>query len=234
MTTQNEVALQNEARVLELRAQGRTTEQIANDPTVGITTRSGVAKALRRGLERRSRLGAEELVALSMEQLDQIDAAVSAVVTMPGVGAAEIIRALDLRRKVVETRAKMMGHDGSSVRRETSDGLVHHHGPQNAYSPPPGETRPFFLTVDITNVPAHLIPWDELEVNPAPGKGTSAEWGIPTVGINPACTGRGAAARVAQDGGLFHSGVYFRYRGVFEDIRNSDLLRYVAGDFTIT
>ncbi|EYT53615.1 hypothetical protein [Kocuria sp. UCD-OTCP] len=167
MTMQNEVALQNEARVLELRAQGRTTEQIANDPTVGITTRSGVAKALRRGLERRSKLGAEELVALSMEQLDQIDAAVSAVVTLPGVGAAEILRALDLRRKVVETRLKLTGH-ATSARSGAESELDEPRGPQNAYIPPPGQTRPFFLIVDITDVPTGLIPWDELEVNPAP------------------------------------------------------------------
>ncbi|MCM3687693.1 hypothetical protein [Kocuria rosea] len=158
MRRHQEIALQNEARVLELRAQGKTLEQIARDPTVGITTRSGVAKALRRGLERRATLGADELVALSLEQLDQVDAAVATVVTAPGVGVGDILRALDLRRKLIESRAKILGHSGSAAAGSGSS--------DNGATPDAG---PGILTVmSLDDTPVEFLPTDLKPVGQVP------------------------------------------------------------------
>lgn len=229
MTANKKIDLaERDAEVLRLAAEGLPQDVIAQ--RVGYRSQGSVSKALSRSLERHRANGVEAFRAMSEAQLDSIDQAAAHLLTLPGVTPADAIKALNLRRQVIESRAKILGHIGPSAHNTGNERTDQHRGPRNAYTLPRGETRPFFLVVDITDVPTELIPWDKLEVNPTPGEGTSAEWGTPTVGINAACTGRRVAARVALDGGLHHSGVYFRYKGSFEEIRNSDMLRYIAGD----
>lgn len=193
--TQREDALTNEARVLELRAQGLTVDQIAADPTVGITTSSGVSKALRRGLERRSRLGAEELVTLSLAQLDEIDAAASALVTIPGVGAGEIIRALDLRRKVIESKAKLTGVTGRNGEIQTSGA--------GADLPFPDAGNGALTILDLSDAPTHVLPDDLEAVGVVPD-------GVFTIGISPDWQPDQLVRTFASDGRLLRGNVLFR------------------------
>lgn len=106
----NEQALRNEARVLELRAQGLTVDQIAADESVGITTASGVAKALRRALEKDRSVAVEAFRGYAWQELDEINRQAAAILESATASDGDRLRALDLRRRVLQDRGDLVGY----------------------------------------------------------------------------------------------------------------------------
>jgi hypothetical protein len=112
----NENALRNEARVLELRAQGLTVDQIAADESVGITTASGVAKALRRAMEKDRSVAVQAFRGYAWKELDEINRQAAAILESATASDGDRLRALDLRRRVLSDRGELVGY-GKAVER---------------------------------------------------------------------------------------------------------------------
>lgn len=102
--------LATEARVLELRAQGRTVEEIAADPSVSITTSSGVSKALRRALEKDRTVAVEAFRGYAWRELDEINRQAAAILESATASHGDRLRALDLRRRVLTDRGELVGY----------------------------------------------------------------------------------------------------------------------------
>ncbi|MUN61579.1 hypothetical protein GMA12_00140 [Kocuria sediminis] len=146
----NEQALRNEARVLELRAQGLTVDQIAADESVGITTPSGVAKALRRALEKDRSVAVEAFRGYAWKELDEINRQTVAILESPTASDGDRLRALDLRRRVLTDRGELIGY-GKALERA--------HAAAEAEISEMPEAGPGFLNVvSLDGAPTDVLP----------------------------------------------------------------------------
>lgn len=175
----NEQALRNEARVLELRAQGLTVDQIAADESVGITTPSGVAKALRRALEKDRSVAVEAFRGYAWKELDEINRQTVAILESPTASDGDRLRALDLRRRVLTDRGELIGY-GKALERA--------HAAAEAEISEMPEAGPGFLNVvSLDGAPIEVLPREFEAVGVIPPDTVlvivDPDWQLPPAGI---------------------------------------------------
>lgn len=97
-----------ETRALELRAQGRSMAEIADE--LGYADESGASRAISRAMAKNQAVGVEAFRSYGWGLLEEIDRQAATVVDSPGASDSDRLRALDLRRRVLQDRGDLVGY----------------------------------------------------------------------------------------------------------------------------
>lgn len=192
---------QREAKALELSARGLPLDEIAK--LVGYADKSGASRAISRALDATVRMNADQLRALTNDQLDRMDADAAGLLALPGVSTETAIKVLELRRRILESRASLNGLKSKQVNVAVGPAADPSIRP-NSFDGP----KSFHLVIDGDAVDRRLLPWKHMVINPKPGEGTLPP-PAPSVGVNPALLPAGAVRTLLAEGCLLVDGVFF-------------------------
>lgn len=208
---------EREARALELSARGLPLDEVAK--RVGYSDKSGASRAISRALDRTVRLNADQLRDLTNAELDRMDADAAGLLALPGVSTETAIKVLELRRRILETRAGLNGLKSKQVNVAVGpavDASIR----SNDFNSPKG----FHLVIDGSGIDRRLMPWRHMVINSKPGQGTLPP-PVPSVVVPAALLPAGAVRTLLAEGCLLVDGVYF---SVAEEHVSDDLLDALA------
>jgi hypothetical protein len=174
VSRRNEVTAK-ETRALQLRSQGRRLDEIAAD--LGYADASGAHRAINRALAKHQATGVEEYRAMSTAQLDELDAQAATIMGLPGVGASDLLRAIEARRKIVHSRGEVLGIKHAEK--------VHAAGAEFV-APDAGNGTLVLLSLD--EAPTDVLP-EGLEAVGVIPEGTLVIFMDPVCGLRPAGVG---------------------------------------------
>ncbi|MFI7583158.1 hypothetical protein ACH9DO_05120 [Kocuria sp. M1N1S27] len=197
MNRKNEITAK-ETKALQLRSQGRRLDEIAAE--LDYADASGAHRAIERALRKHQAIGVEEYRALSAAQLDELDAQAAAITAMPGVGAGDLLKAIETRRKIVLSRGEVLGLKGSQ-------GAAHGGDQGNSEAPDGGLATITVMSLDDT--PVDVLPPDLDPVGQIPP-------GVLVIRMDPDWKPRHLPFVFAREGRLLRGNMLFRA----EDLRD--------------
>lgn len=189
---------QKETQALQLRSQGRRLDEIAVE--LGYADASGAHRAIERALRKHQTIGVEEYRAMSTAQLDELDAQAAAITALPGVGAGDLLKAIETRRKIVLSRGEVLGLKGQQ-------GAANGGSRGDFEAPEGGATTVTVMSLDDT--PVDVLPPDLEPVGQVPS-------GVLVIRIDPDWKPHSLPYVFAREGRLLRGNILFRA----EDLRD--------------
>lgn len=194
MSRRNEITVK-ETTALQLRSQGRRLDEIAAE--LGYADASGAYRAIERALRKHQTVGVEEYRAMSSAQLDELDAQAAAITAMPGVGAGDLLKAIETRRKIVLSRGEVLGMKAAQ---QAGNGPGEGVGGNDLPFPEAGSGT--ITILNLSNAPTDVLPEDLEAIGVVPE-------GIFVIGINPDWQPERLVRTFAAEGRLLRGNVLF-------------------------
>jgi hypothetical protein len=168
---------EKETKALSLRAQGKSLAEIAE--AVGYESESGASRAISRAMAKRQAVGVDAFRSYGWGLLEDIDRQAAAVVDSPGASDSDRLRALDLRRRVLQDRGNLIGY-AKALERAAAQ--------QDAETADMPDAGPGFLNVvSLDGVPTEVLPKEFEAVGMIPADTVvillDPDWQLPPAGI---------------------------------------------------
>lgn len=166
-----------ETRALELRAQGRSMAEIADE--LGYADESGASRAISRATAKNRAVGVDAFRAYGWGLLEEIDRQAATVVDSPGASDSDRLRALDLRRRVLQDRGDLVGYARALERAQAAE--------ESEAADMPDAGPGFLNVVSLDGAPTDVLPRMMEAVGTVPPDAVvvvlDPDWQLPPTGI---------------------------------------------------
>lgn len=139
---------EKETKALSLRAQGKSLAEIAE--AVGYESESGASRAISRAMAKNQAVGVDAFRAYGWGLLEEIDRQAATVVDSPGASDSDRLKALDLRRRVLQDRGDLIGYAKALERAQASE--------ETEADGMPDAGAGFLNVVSLDDAPTEVLP----------------------------------------------------------------------------
>lgn len=168
---------EKETKALSLRAQGKSLAEIAE--AVGYESESGASRAISRAMAKNQAVGVDAFRAYGWGLLEEIDRQAATVVDSPGASDSDRLKALDLRRRVLQDRGDLIGYAKALERAAAQQDA------EAAEMPEPGEA--FLNVISLDGAPKEVLPKMMEAVGVVPPDAVviamDPDWALPPAGF---------------------------------------------------